>query len=189
MTYPRTTRSCDEFGPQRQNHAIPEIEIQKIQTARVAHRHPHRCKIGISLKLTDDAPQTRHILRFHSMAWGTRSGAVYLNFGLHILQSALTSYKLFPGLSYMLAPHLLVCGFSVALPDHGLFRLSITTAHALPHHQAQNGRNGNPEHIDFHIQTQLSFILKTLLHVRYTTINEERTDNTANGSRSSHRKA
>lgn len=67
MPYIRASRVGDTLGPQTQLHSLAEIQIETIQAARVAHRHPHWNKLGIGQKLTDDEPQTRHILFFHSI--------------------------------------------------------------------------------------------------------------------------
>lgn len=137
MTYPGTARSCDTLGPQTKLHAFTEIQIQKKQASAVPHTHSKRRKIGIGLKLTDDVTQTRHILRLHRIAGRILSGAVYLDFGLHVFQPFPASCKPFLSSRYMLAPNLLVSRFTTALLSDRLFRRCITTAHACPYRKAE----------------------------------------------------
>lgn len=142
MAYPCAARGGDTLGPQTQLYAFAEIQIQTIQTARVPHRHTHRNKLRIGLKLTDDVPQARDIFRFYSIAGGVLLESVYLNFGLHAIQTSFTSCQSFPGSLYMPEPYPLVSRSPSACQMRCSFRLCVTTAHASPHCRKAQGCGG-----------------------------------------------
>ena len=115
MAYACAVRASDTLGPQTQMHAIAEIQIQKIQAARVAHTDPRKCKLRIGLKLADDVPQARHILRFYRIAGRIQPRAVYLNFGLHRIQKFLASCEVICGFLDVSETNLLIGGFTLAV--------------------------------------------------------------------------
>ena len=140
MAYSRAVRAGDTLGPQTQVHSSAEIQIQKIQAARVPHTHAYWSKLRIGLKLTDDVPQTWHILRFHRIAGRIQPGTVYLNFGLHRIQKLPASCEFIFGLLYVSESSILISGLALALLGIDLFCLSLAAIQ--PHRRKAEGCGG-----------------------------------------------